>query len=104
MLCEDCRWFKDGKCAFQIPGHLLPTCSHKHVRMVDRKELSLIQKIRIRLLGPKKAFNVVVNKEKGEPLEYYYAYCKKHGYFISRPEGWEKELRCPLCWLELIQD
>jgi len=37
-----------------------------------------------------------VSKKKCEPLDYYYAYCKKHGYFISYLEGLERGLKCPL--------
>jgi len=75
MSCEDCYWLKNEKCMFSIN---IPGCAHKHVRMVDRKELSLLKKLRIRFIGPKKAFSVVVNKKKGEPLDYYYGYCEKH--------------------------
>jgi len=85
--CKGCYWYRNGKCVF---GIIVPGCAHRYVRMV--KNVPLKMKLKVLLLGKTKVF-----ERNGIP--YYLAKCKKHGYYITYPQGYVRSLRCPICSL-----
>jgi len=85
--CKGCYWYRNGKCVF---GIIVPGCAHRYVRMV--KNVSLGLKLKVLLFGKARVFE-------RNGLQYYLAKCKKHGYYITYPQGYQRELRCPICLL-----
>ena len=64
-------------------------------RIVNKKKIPLWKRILIRLLGRYPAFTT--NPYGYGNLEYFYGFCKEHGYYIDYLHGYEEELRCPEC-------
>lgn len=90
--CHGCYWFTGSGCAFD--SHLMVgACAYRYVRMVDEKEIPLGKRLKVLFFGKARLFN-----RRG--LEYYLARCPVHGYYVTYPQGYRQELRCPMCILE----
>jgi hypothetical protein len=70
--------------------------------MVEKKEIPLWKRILIRLLGKYPAF--VTDPYGYGNLEYYYGFCREHGYYVDYPHGYTGEIRCPACEKERFQN
>jgi hypothetical protein len=81
----------------------------EYERLVKPEELTFWQRFKARFWGRTYAFSIPSQSEetKGELCNFYYAYCEKHGYFVSYEHGFEKEMHCPECveeWLKEVRD
>ena len=68
-------------------------------RRVPKEKIPIWKRIGIRLASlfgiyGFKAFRV---RTKNGILDYYYGYCKLHGYFVNYPRGFMELLYCPEC-------
>lgn len=67
--------------------------------LVDKKQLTLWQRIRILLTGRYYAFSIDCGAH--EPHPFYYSHCHKHGYFVAPVQGYDNTLDCPKCFGEM---
>jgi len=66
---------------------------------LETMEITRTMQIKIIIFGRFHIFNDQKEGWRGK-LPFYIAKCKKHGYFIDYPHGYEKRLDCPLCLIE----
>ena len=64
-------------------------------------DLSMRNKIELKLFGRSKFANVALNKSWRGALEFYVFKCDKHGIVADYPHRYEQVLECPLCVKEL---
>lgn len=73
-------------------------------RIVADCRLSLWQKFLVYLGLKVKAYDIPSTSNPRQTIQFYYAHCKHHGYFVGYEHGFNLELRCSVCMDEIIRE
>ena len=73
--------------------------SLKKARLVKPEEIPFLKRIKVRILDVLGVYGVKAFEVDGPygRLEFYFGFCKEHGYYVNYPQGHKKLLYCPKC-------
>jgi hypothetical protein len=69
---------------------------------VDPDNLTLRQRIVLKLTGRAYVGHYAKPNWRGK-LPFYVVRCKKHGLYVTYPQGYDGNLLCPRCWEESME-